>query len=496
MAETAASLDLMRAIPERLGKQAKCSFLLAVLSNDSVTSSERAMAFAGLVDDIESLAAALDPQDLALFRDVLSEAFEASKNDAASWTMSYPDDALCSQELIDGANVRRVVVPPATGATVVVDVARVLRRTGDAMTIASEYTFLSDDQAALEVVEESTGQVLGLVALERGHNRLAQCEIRASSNSGETSVVVRITNQSQSEPVLWYKSTIVRAQTDNREPVGELLRKGVAKKRAAASEPSVFVPVTGEPLTLADVDRLSALRNKFWGERIFVMGNGPSLNRTPLDLLENEFVFGLNRVSLLFDRVSWRPTFFTAFDVRVVPDNKEEFATVDIPYKFFSARYKGMLGERKNHYWHHTKGHYQGFEASFEPNVVYSGFGGGGTIGVIAIELAFFMGFREIYLIGTDVSYSITKTVKQSGRDQFGDGVKLELESTQNDDQNHFDPRYFGKNKKWHNPNVREMKIGFARAAAYIERRGGMLRNATVGGELTEVERVDFTSLF
>ena len=93
------------------------------------------------------------------------------------------------------------------------------------------------------------------------------------------------------------------------------------------------------------------------------------------------------------------------------------------------------------------------------------------------------------------MSYTVPESVKQTGDDVFGDGVKLQLESTE-DDPNHFDPSYFGKGKKWHNPNVREMKIGFGRAAAYVERAGGRLLNATVGGELEQVPRVDFDSLF
>ena len=241
-----------------------------------------------------------------------------------------------------------------------------------------------------------------------------------------TQLRLQIVNDSADHALLWYQSTLhAVVEPSSGESIRDLLHEALKSQRSPQTPTSVLTPITSEPLSLFDIDRMVSLRDKFRGERIFVMGNGPSLNRTPLELLRNEYVFGVNRVSLLFERVSWRPTFFTAFDVRVVPDNKEEFAALDIPYKFFSARYKTMLGERQNHYWYHTKGHYEGFETAFEPSVVYSGFGGGGTIGVIAIELAFYLGFRQIYLIGTDVSYSIPATAKQSGADEFGDGVKL-----------------------------------------------------------------------
>lgn len=468
------------------GLRAKCSYLLSVLADDATSAPERAAATWALVADAPRILPALSDDDLGRLRDTLVEVL----GNQPSWTVqSFPDEAVTDPELIDGLNVRRVVVPPAGDGPTCVDVARIHPPRSGGFVVSSECTLDGDGTARVEVVDRR-GQVLASAALEAGHARFATIAVPGQSDA----VTVRIVNAAP-VPVLWYQSTTAGGIEGGADHLAGLVRREVASRRPT-DPTSVFVPVTSEPLTLPDIERFMSLRDRFAGERIFVMGNGPSLNRTPLDRLDGEFVFGVNRVSLLFERVSWRPTFFTAFDVRVVPDNKEEFAALDVPYKFFSARYKQMLGARDNHFWHHTKGHYEGFDHAFEPTVVYSGFGGGGTIGVIAIELAFFMGFREILLIGTDVSYTVPETVKQEGEDEFGDGVKLELQSTRDDDANHFDPRYFGTGKKWHNPNVREMKIGFARAAAYVEQRGGRLRNATVGGDLDEVERVDFDSLF
>ena len=78
------------------------------------------------------------------------------------------------------------------------------------------------------------------------------------------------------------------------------------------------------PLDEEESRRLQGLHNRFLGKRIFILGNGPSLNRTPLHLLESEYTFITNRAYLLLDRVSWRPTFYTALDWRVVPDVAHE----------------------------------------------------------------------------------------------------------------------------------------------------------------------------
>lgn len=38
------------------------------------------------------------------------------------------------------------------------------------------------------------------------------------------------------------------------------------------------------------------------GEDCFIIGNGPSLNRTDLSRLDGHYVFGLNKIHLIFDK--------------------------------------------------------------------------------------------------------------------------------------------------------------------------------------------------
>jgi glycosyltransferase involved in cell wall biosynthesis len=214
-----------------------------------------------------------------------------------------------------------------------------------------------------------------------------------------------------------------------------------------------------------------------------------------LSLLENDEVFCLNRISLLFERVSWRPRFFTAFDLRVVPDNLDEFNGLDIEYKFFATKHKGAILEKSAHYWYHDWGH-SDFADRFSGNPAVTGFGGGGTVTVAAIQLAAYLGFDPIILVGCDASYTVPESAVQSGPDKFGDGVKLNLESTDDDDENHFDPAYFGKGKRWHSPNAAEMLVGFEKCYRQMRAQGLTLVNATVGGALDAVPRVAYANLF
>jgi len=52
------------------------------------------------------------------------------------------------------------------------------------------------------------------------------------------------------------------------------------------------------------------LAGAYEGERIFLIGNGPSLAETPLDALEDEYTMAMNRIDLIYDAVDWRPDFY------------------------------------------------------------------------------------------------------------------------------------------------------------------------------------------
>lgn len=247
----------------------------------------------------------------------------------------------------------------------------------------------------------------------------------------------------------------------------------------------------------AEVEKLAALKNKFYGQRIFIVGNGPSLNKMDLTLMKNDYSFGANRIYLMYDRVDWRPSFFTALDWVVTPDNYKEIErqSRESQYRFFPQRFAGLFDTNEDTYWYESVSAGGSLKDKFATDVS-QGMVGGGTVLTAAMQMAFHMGFREFYMLGVDLSYSIPKSVIQSGGDRFGTGIQINLQSTKDDDANHFDSRYFGAGSKWHDPNTDEMYRGFIAARDMIEYHGGTVRNATVGGNLNDIERVDYNSLF
>ena len=122
------------------------------------------------------------------------------------------------------------------------------------------------------------------------------------------------------------------------------------------------------------------------------------------------------------------------------------------------------------------------------------------TVSITALQLAVYMGFNPIFLIGCDTSYSIPENVDSEGSTfDPGTGEKIDgyvITSKTNNDPNHFCPEYFGAGKKWHNPNVNGMLYGYQMAKEYCDIKGVEVFNATIGGKLEIFPRVIFPEIF
>ena len=244
--------------------------------------------------------------------------------------------------------------------------------------------------------------------------------------------------------------------------------------------------------------RLTALQGQYTGQRCFVMGNGPSLNQMDLELLRGEHVWAANRCSLLFERVSWRPGFYIAIDTRVVPDIADEINRLIETLKdtkfFFPLHFRlaGTLRSRRNVYWYQER---HCLDRPHEPLDVFTPdasqwVSAARTVTVASLQLAAYLGFSPIYLIGCDTSYSVPATA------EVGEENPDHLTSTRDDDPNHFDPRYFGAGRKWHEPHVERMIAHYEESKLACNDLGVDVFNATVGGKLEVFPRIDFEQLF
>lgn len=225
-------------------------------------------------------------------------------------------------------------------------------------------------------------------------------------------------------------------------------------------------------------DRMYEMMDIHRGERCFIIGNGPSLRKTDLTKLKNEYTFGMNRIYLFFEEMGFATTYFVSINDLVIEQCADEIAELPMP-KFIA--------------WHANR-HFQRLPQS--TIFLYTTYTGpkfqydmtrriweGATVTNVALQLAFYMGFKKVVLVGVDHDFS---SKGQANTTVVSEG----------DDPNHFDPRYFGKGFRWQLPDLETSELGYAMARQAFERSGREILDATVEGKLSVFPKVDFEDLF
>jgi glycosyltransferase involved in cell wall biosynthesis len=236
--------------------------------------------------------------------------------------------------------------------------------------------------------------------------------------------------------------------------------------------------------------KLRALRARYRNtRRAFIIGNGPSLNRTDLSALRNEVTFAVNGFILKLPDLDWKPTFYVVEDHLVAEDRASLINSYEGSIKLFPTYLAYILNEGPDTvFFNHAprKSFPNGFDFSLNASeITYTGC----TVTNTTLQLAHYLGFEQIYLVGVDASYAIPADVVETR--EYGIGV-LDMDSP---DPNHFHPDYFGKGYRWHDPQVEQMLEAYAEAERVTSKTGRPIFNCTVGGKLEVFQRLDFYSV-
>lgn len=208
------------------------------------------------------------------------------------------------------------------------------------------------------------------------------------------------------------------------------------------------------------------------GKRCVIIGNGPSLRDTDLSLLRDEYTFGLNRIYLLFEKLGFATTFHVVVNRHVVEQCVNDFRTIQAPL-FTTAPNREFLDDAPGTaYLHHVIGPWPYFSRDVNRGV-WEGY----TVTYVAMQLAYYMGFSKVILVGVDHRFAITGPPNQL------------IEST-GPDMSHFDPGYFPKGFKWQLPDLSNSEVAYRMARKAFQDDGRRIVNATVGGALTIFPRV------
>lgn len=217
---------------------------------------------------------------------------------------------------------------------------------------------------------------------------------------------------------------------------------------------------------------LSKYKGMFEGSPMLIVGNGPSLNITPLDDFCSIPSIGMNKINLIFGRVEWRPNFIFCLNRHVLRQNQEFYFETNIPCVIsWQARWFLKSAYRKSMHFF-----YNNFTREFSTDIT-SGFGIGGTVTYSALQFAYYLGCDPVILVGVDHSFA-----------SKGPANKLVVGAS--DDENHFDKNYFGKGIKWNLPDLEESERAYLNAKMAFEKDGRKVYDATINGKLNVFEKI------
>lgn len=234
---------------------------------------------------------------------------------------------------------------------------------------------------------------------------------------------------------------------------------------------------------------ITSFKNKHVGGRVFLVGNGPSLNKMDLNLLKGETTIAMNRISMIYSKTEWRPTYYIFCSANCVDSrwgkdwSNSIIEACAVPettpmiwkrYKAGIEKYSGKKIDESVLYLNTFSENPIGNKKSFSTDAVER-LDKSGTSMNVALQLAYFMGFDTTYLIGCDSNW-----------------VKTD---SKGNDPNHFDPKY--------KAHISDAKAEFKRmndthinAKRYFDESNKKVFNAGQISSITAYDKVIFEELF
>lgn len=223
----------------------------------------------------------------------------------------------------------------------------------------------------------------------------------------------------------------------------------------------------------SDYLKLKHMKNSYKGNRCFIIATGPSLTLEDLNKLKSEYTFGMNSLCLIYNKIDWKTTFFGVQDLFVYDKISDTLKISEQDNIFIGSNIakersipKKWIKYPLNIVYHiyelylrKTPKYFVKFSDDSH-RMVYDGY----SITYSLIQIAAYLGFNEIYLIGADCNYEVGKPQHFI-------------------EHGHFDPTFASAKER--------MTIGYIKAKEYADKNEIKICNVTRGGKLEVFPRVN-----
>ena len=149
------------------------------------------------------------------------------------------------------------------------------------------------------------------------------------------------------------------------------------------------------------------------GQRCFIIGTGPSLNKTNLSLLKDEIIFGVNTLYRGMSEFGITCNYYAVSDEMVWKKHYENILGLDTVLFLSSGAGKNYLS-KMNFCQKFQKGEPvvikdlgpMWISKNFSKDLSTGVYWGSTIIIDICLQAAYYMGFKEVYLLGCDCDYT------------------------------------------------------------------------------------------
>lgn len=225
-------------------------------------------------------------------------------------------------------------------------------------------------------------------------------------------------------------------------------------------------------------DNILKLKKSGYGERCFIVACGPSLRASDLQILHKnkEKCLSMNGIFKIFSETDWKPDYYMVTDENAADMYKDAILKMNVKCKIITdncVRFWQDVNCANLYKIHSTQEDFIDWLPAFSEDLEYA-VTPGGTVTYSCIQLAVYLGFKEIYLLGVDCNFHNLKDRMYFAKDYISEPA----------------------NAVNHDGHEEVMNMAYQSAKKYADSHGIKIYNATRGGMLEVFERVDFDSLF
>lgn len=235
---------------------------------------------------------------------------------------------------------------------------------------------------------------------------------------------------------------------------------------------------------------LNENKNIHKGERCFILATGPSLDKVDLSKLKNEYTIGVNGIYKIAKEIDLN--YFIYVSEWYWKENKEGIQNLNCDRKFLPLENKEYLQSPYATSWinilrprYYSKFGYPQkvpYFFSEKPNEFFTA---GGSVIFLSLQLAYYLGFKEVVILGLDHSYDKNDSkYKKHGGDYC---------TTSAGDKSHFGVDYNSANIKYH-VDLNAMERGYQMAKEVFAQNGRKIFNASPGSKLDIFDKIEYNN--